>query len=414
MFLSTIRANPAGWLIVAVIFVALSFSFAARMSLPVLIPGWEKEFGWSRTFLSGGAAMIMIVMGATAILMGNLLDKFGPRYLVAGGLMLSGASYATSAMMESKLFFIAVFCIGSAIGYGVVSLPIATATISRQFVQGRGFAVSIGTAGVGGGQFLFLPFIAMAVASVGWRPTLAVFGIVVIAMGFLSLAFLESKPVVHKDVAGSPAASSRIGTKIAHLMRHPVFWLIGGAYVICGFTTAGVVKVHLIPYAALCGFTLAEGAWTIGLLAGFDMVGMILSGWLTDRVHRPALLGSVYFLRALTFIMLFFVTDNYPLLLFFAALFGILDFATVPPTSGLVASHLGLNTMGLTMGILFAGHSIGGALGAWLAGYFFDLFALYDWVWMMGLGLALVAAVLAWSVPENRHLAPAAAEPATV
>jgi MFS family permease len=411
MFLSTIRANPGGWLIVAVIFVALSFSFAARMSLPVLIPGWEKEFGWSRTFLSGGAALIMIVMGATAILMGNLLDKFGPRYLVASGLVLSGASYAASAMMESKLFFIAVFCIGSAIGYGIISLPIATATISRQFVQGRGFAVSIGTAGVGGGQFLFLPFIAMSVVSVGWRPTLVVFGIVVIALGFLSLAFLDGKPIQHKDVAGSPAASSRIGTKIAHLMRHPVFWLIGGAYVICGFTTAGVVKVHLIPYAALCGFTLAEGAWTIGLLAGFDMVGMIASGWLTDRMHRPTLLGSVYFLRALTFIMLFFVTDNYPLLLFFAVLFGTLDFATVPPTSGLVASHLGLNTMGLTMGLLFAGHSIGGALGAWLAGYFFDLFALYDWVWMMGLALALVAAVLAWSVPEKRDAVPVAVEP---
>ena len=412
MFLSTIRANPAGWLIVAVIFTALSFSFAARMSLPVLIPTWEEEFGWTRTFLSGGAALIMVVMGATAVLMGNMLDKFGPRYLVAGGMVLSGACYAASAMMESQLFFLLVFCVGSAIGYGIVSVPIATATISRQFVEGRGFAVSVGTAGVGGGQFLFLPFIAMAIVSLGWRPTMIVFGIVVMALGLVSLAFLESKPVVQKDVAGSPAASSRISAKIAYLVRQPVFWLIGGAYVICGFTTAGIVKVHLIPYAALCGFTLAEGAWTIGLLAGFDMVGMIVSGWLTDRMHRPALLGSIYFLRALTFIMLFFITGNYPLLLLFAVLFGTLDFATVPPNSALVASHLGLNTMGLTMGIMFAGHSIGGALGAWLAGYFFDLFALYDWVWIMGLALALLAAVLAWSVPEKRDIGPVSAKPA--
>lgn len=412
MFLNTIRANPKGWLIVAVMFVALSFSFAARMSLPVLIPGWEEEFGWSRTFLSGGAALIMVVMGATAPFMGNLLDKFGPRYLVCGGLVIGGGCYTLTAMMDAQWFFIAIFCMGAAFGYGIISLPIASATISKQFTEGRGFAVSVGTAGVGGGQFLFLPLIAMSVAALGWRPTLVGFGILVMAMGVLSLAFIDNDRPARRDHPDSPAVSHTLGAKLVFLFRKPVFWLIGSAYVICGFTTAGIVKVHLIPYSALCGFTLTEGAASIGVLAGFDMVGMIAAGWLTDRMHRPALLGTVYFLRALTFIMLFFITDNYAMLLFFAVLFGTLDFATVPPTSSLVASHLGINTMGLTMGVLFLGHSIGGALGAWLGGYFFDLFARYDWVWILGLGLALLAAVLAWSIPEKRETSPAGAEPA--
>jgi MFS family permease len=411
MFMSTIRANPRGWLIVGVIFVALSFSFAARMSLPVLIPGWGEEFGWSREFLSSGASLIMIVMGATAPFMGNLLDKFGPRYLVAGGLVISGACYAMTSMMDSQLFFVAVFCIGAAFGYGIISLPIATATVSRQFTENRGLAVSIGNAGVGGGQMIFLPVIAMLISTLGWRDTILAYGIIVMAVGVLSLAFLDKeRPPPRADSEGVSASSS-LGAKLSYLFHRPVFWLVGGAYVICGFTTAGVVKVHLIPYAAACGFTLTEGAASIGVLAAFDMVGVVLSGWLTDRVHRPALLGTVYLLRALTFVMLFFITDSYLVLLLFAALFGTLDFATVPPTSGLVASHLGLNTMGFTMGLLFTGHSIGGALGAWLGGYFFDLTGRYDWVWFIGFGLALLAAVLAWSVPEKREGTPAA-EPA--
>jgi predicted MFS family arabinose efflux permease len=134
---------------------------------------------------------------------------------------------------------------------------------------------------------------------------------------------------------------------------------------------------------------------------------MILSGYMTDRMHRPALLGGIYFLRALTFVMLFFITDNVTLLFAFAVLFGTLDFATVPPTAGLVASHLGIQTMGLTMGILFAGHSVGGAIGALLAGAIYDLSARYDWVWIIALALALVAAVLAWCVPEKRETASA-------
>ena len=84
----------------------------------------------------------------------------------------------------------------------------------------------------------------------------------------------------------------------------------------------------------------------------------------------------------------------------------------MPPTASLVASHLGVRTMGLTMGILFAGHSVGGALGALTGGHLYDLYARYDWVWLIALSLAMVAAVLAWSIPEKREAVPAEPSPA--
>lgn len=410
MLPSVIRANPRGWVVVGVLFFALALSFGARMSLPVLIPGWEAEFGWSRSFLSGGAALIMIIMGSVAPFAGNLLDRFGPRYLVAGGMVLSGLSITASVLMEGQWFFIVVYCAAAAVGYGIVSMPVATATIARHFERKRGLATSIGTAGVGGGQLLFIPLLAWAVTAVGWRPTLAAFGILIALLGIGSLLFLDNARPGDRTGSEGAASVATLGTKILLLVRSPVFWLIGGAYVICGFTTAGVVKVHLIPYAALCGFDLTTGAAANGVLAGFNMVGMVLSGYLTDRLHRPALLGSVYFLRALTFVLLFFITDNVALLFAFAVLFGTLDFATVPPTASLVASHLGVRTMGLSMGMLFAGHSLGGALGALTAGSLYDLYARYDWVWIIALMLAVVAAILAWSIPEKRETA--AAEPA--
>ncbi len=246
------------------------------------------------------------------------------------------------------------------------------------------------------------------VTAYGWRTSVAFFGILIAAVGVMSFVLIgrERQPD-HRRAPGEPETHG-IGRKLVYLARSPVFLLIGSAYVICGFTTTGVIKVHLIPYASLCGFDLTTGAAAIGIVAGFDMVGMIISGYLTDRLNRPMLLGCVYFLRALTFVMLFFVTDNIVLLFAFAVLFGTLDFATVPPTAGLIASHLGVGTMGFNMGILFAGHSLGGAIGALLAGQLYDWSARYDWVWIIALGLALVAAVLAWCVPEKRETAPAA------
>ena len=403
-----------------VIFFTVSFSFAARMSLPVLIPVWEVEFKWSRTFLTFGAALIMIVMGGVAPYAGHLLDKFGPRYLVSGGTILSGCCVVFGASMDSSSLllspvwvFIGVYCVLSAVGYGMVSLPVATATITREFVENRGLATSIGTSGVGGGQLLFIPIMAWAIELAGWRPTLIFFGFLIIAMGVLAFFFLPGETVSTDPNKQTGDRSKSFLTKFEILIRSPVFWLLGGAYFICGFTTAGIVKVHLIPYAASCGFTITAGAAATGVLAGFDMVGMVISGYLTDKWHRPGLLGSIYFMRALTFIMLFFITDNYPLLFIFAIIFGTLDFATVPPTAGLVASHLGVSTMGFNMGILFLGHSLGGALGAISAGALFDLFQTYDWTWMAGLALALIAAVLAWSVPEKREITPVLVKAAT-
>ena len=71
-----------------------------------------------------------------------------------------------------------------------------------------------------------------------------------------------------------------------------------------------------------------------------------------------------------------------------------------------MGDHLGLRTMGLSMGLMFAGHSFGGALGSLFGGVAYDYIASYDWVWLAGLALAFIASILAWSVPEASRARP--------
>lgn len=108
-------------------------------------------------------------------------------------------------------------------------------------------------------------------------------------------------------------------------------------------------------------------------------------------MNRVVLLGSIYVLRGLTFLLLMNVGTDYEQLVLFAVLFGAVDYATIPVTASLVASHLGLRVMGLAMGLISAGHSIGAAAGAFLGGYLFDLSAHYDWVWASSVLLAVAA-----------------------
>jgi len=80
---------------------------------------------------------------------------------------------------------------------------------------------------------------------------------------------------------------------------------------------------------------------------------------------------------------------------------GVVDYSTVPITSSLVASHLGIERMGLAAGLISAGHAVGGSLGAFLGGYLFDRTASYGLVWWSGVWLAIVAAVLVLPLGER-------------
>jgi MFS family permease len=218
------------------------------------------------------------------------------------------------------------------------------------------------------------------------------------------------KPVTARPkVARKKEPSGSIFTETAALFHKPVFHLLLWSYVICGFTTSGIIEVHLLPYAAACGFPPLESAYAYGILSAVNLGGMVLAGWLTDRMHRPLLLGSIYILRGLAFVVLIWAAHDIHLLFLFAVLFGVFDYSTVPVTASLAASNLGLRVMGLTMGLLSAGHALGAAVGAQLAGILYDLYAEYLWVWVMAIVLALFAGILCFCIKEDRRPQDAAA-----
>jgi MFS family permease len=152
----------------------------------------------------------------------------------------------------------------------------------------------------------------------------------------------------------------------------------------------------LLPFAAFCGFPPIPSATAYGLLSLVNLIGMIAAGWLTDRVNRPMLLAAIYMLRALTFILLGSIPGtSIEMLFLFAVLFGAVDYSTVPVTASLVASHVGIKTMGLAMGLISAGHALGGAMGAFAGGYIFTATQTYTLVWTGSVWLAVGAGALA-------------------
>jgi MFS family permease len=385
-------------MLVGFAFLALALSFSARASTGLMMPVWEQELGWSRSYVSGTVAVTLIIMAILAPIVGRAVDRYGARVLLSGGLILLGLGCLAVAAVSNRYVFTIAFAALSGLGFSIVATHVVSTAIARAFDKRRGLALGIALSGSTGGQFVILPLIALILAQWSWRWSYLALGI-----GMLVLA-----PVLWRMLAPQPGTQTArhlteasFRTDFAMLMRRPAFHILFWSFLLCGFTTTGVIETHLMPYAQYCGFGPIESAAAYGLLSGANMLGMIFAGWLCDRMNRVFLLGTIYVLRGFTFIVLLNIGSDIEPLIIFAVLFGIVDYSTVPPTASLVASHLGLRVMGLAMGLISGGHSLGGAAGAYFGGYLFDNIGRYDWIWLSSIFLAIVAGLMVYLLKDK-------------
>ncbi len=80
---------------------------------------------------------------------------------------------------------------------------------------------------------------------------------------------------------------------------------------------------------------------------------------------------------------------------------GVLWLSTVPLTNGTVATIFGVENMSMLGGLVFLFHQVGAFLGGWLGGYLYDAVGSYDSVWMIAMGLSVLAGVLNLPIRER-------------
>lgn len=388
-------------LVITLGFVALALAYAARAAVGLMMPVWETEFGWSRTFISTAVAFALIVMAALAPIGGRLVDIQGSRNTLVAGLVVLSLGCAAMLAIGTKAVFILTFVALSAIGFGLVATHVVSTAVEQQLDRNQGLATGIATSGATAGQFLILPLIALALTTLDWRWSYAGLSLASVLLGLIVYWTLSPRVDAAGDIGQSANPQRDLKRDLRSILTNATFHLLFWSYFICGYTTSGVIETHFLPYASFCGFPPVPSAAAYGVLSVANLAGMIAVGWLTDRMNRPLLLGTIYLIRALTFVVLVNVGADYQILMLFAVMFGLVDYSTVPVTASLIASHVGLRVMGLAFGLVSAGHQIGGAFGAYLGGYLFDLYAQYTWVWWSPFALAVCASALVFLIRDR-------------
>jgi predicted MFS family arabinose efflux permease len=375
----------------------LALALGMRVSLALFISAINTHTGAGLLAISFAFAVSQLVWGLAQPVAGAIADRYGAGRVIAGGILMIAAGYALVPAAGSAAMLVFVIGILIACGAGAAGTSIALAAVARLVpVEKRAMASGIVSAGTSVGQFTLVPLAQALIGWVGWMA--ALWWLAAIAVATAPLAWVlrgKSAP------ASGAAREERLGEAVKRAFGDRSYMLLNLGFFTCGFHVA-FIMTHLPGVVAYCALPPAVGAWSLGVIGLFNIVGSLAVGWAMGRWRSKSLLACLYAGRAVAVALFLLAPKTEVTFLVFAAILGVTWLSTIPPTGGLVAKFYGPRYMATLFGIVLLSHQIGGFLGAYLGGVAFEATGSYDWMWYADIALALGAALVHLPIREPR------------
>ena len=405
-----------GWVVVALTFCVNVTAAGTRSAATLLISPLQAEFGWSRAAVSGPGGLNLLLFGMGAPAAGWLVDRYGVRRVVMVALAVVTAGLVGTAVIRQWWQLLLFW--GLLVGFGTSATPVlAAAVANRWFVKHRGVTLGLLTNGNAAGQMIFLPLLTSVIVVTGWRGSM--FFMAAVAFGLMTLvslwmrdepAHVGLEPYGREESTASGAVRSEpavSATPIRDAFHSPTFWLLSSGFFVCGLTANGLIGLHLIPHVVEdLGIGMVVASLIVGVMGGISFVGTLGAGWLVDRIDPRKVLALAYFLRGCSLFLLPFV-DTVPGLVLFATVYGIDWYATGPSTVAIAADTFGRRAAASIFGWIFLAHQLGATLAGYGAGVVYDVFGEYQYAFLAGATMAILAAALVMQIsPRAPRLAP--------
>ncbi|MGA5324489.1 MFS transporter [Streptomyces seoulensis] len=403
-------AGHRAWWVVAVTGTAIVVA-GAYSTLPGILQGpLRQDFGWSRGAIGLAVSVNMVLYGLTAPYAAALLDRFGVRRVVTAALLTVAAGAGLTTTMTAAWQFTLLWGLLAGAGTGALSMTLGAAVTDRWFDRHKGLVTGVLSSASVLGQMVFLPALSWIIDHHRWRPALVTLTLAALAVIPLVVLVLRDHPaqvgqrpydsaVFVSAPAPVPGAARRTLAVLRQAGRTPPFWLLAGAFAVCGASTNGVMWSHFTPAAHDHGMPVTTASTLLAGIGVFNVAGTVAAGRLTDRLDARRLLAAFFTLRGtllLALPLIMTATVRAPMLAF-VVLFGLLDLATVPPAVALCRVHWGEDSA-IVFGWTNAAHQLGAALAAFLAGTARDAFGTYDPVWLALAAACAAAALLSLAI----------------
>ena len=337
-------------------------------------------------------SILIVLQTGLSPLQGWLIERFGPRLLIALGTAMSGLSWVLAAQVQSVAGLYLVYGGLGGIGTGIVYVGIVGLMV-KWFPDRRGFAAGMVAAGYGIGAMLTTFPIADMLKASGYQHTMVVFGCILGAIGVLAALGMKTPPRERGfRLAALAANDATPDSRPGEMLRTPLFWLLfvmmtmmstGGLMVISQFASFshdfGVAEMSVFGFAAL-PLALTVDRITNGLTRPFF-------GWVSDRIGRENTMAVAFILEAAAiFLMLAFRANPLALVVLSGLVFfGWGEIFSLFPST--LTDSFGTRHATTNYGCLYIAQGIGSVLGGPVAALIHD--ASGSWLVVFGLVIAM-------------------------
>ncbi|MDB5989137.1 MAG: Oxalate:formate antiporter, partial [Herbaspirillum sp.] len=182
------------------------------------------QLGVSLTQIQITFSIFIVLQTFLSPLQGYLIDKFGPRLLLAAGAIMTGLSWVLSASAGSLTALYITYGLLGGVGTGIIYVGIVGLMVAW-FPDKRGMAAGMVAAGYGMGAVLSTFPVTTSIAKLGYQPTLVNFGFIFGAVAFLAALGMKRPP---KDWMADYVARNKKtnGVSSGKMLKTPLFWLM--------------------------------------------------------------------------------------------------------------------------------------------------------------------------------------------
>jgi MFS family permease len=232
---------------------------------------------------------------------GSWVDRYGVRWLMAGGALLAGMGFILLSQVTAFWQFLLIRWLLVTTGGAFISSMVVSVTIARWFVRKRGRAIAIATLGQGISK-VGIPLLAATLFIwLGWRHTWSVFGIMtIILVIFPAIVFMRRSPeemgLYPDGIRAGPSDVNESQRKMAspsranvdtvwtrrEIVRTSAFWLLCITFGMANVGIAGL-NLHVFSHITDMGYPSFIAATVMSIIAFTQLGSTLVWGFLSER-----------------------------------------------------------------------------------------------------------------------------------
>lgn len=398
-----------GWYVVIGSFLVLSINYGARYCFGIFVKPLAAEYEWSRSVISLGASLNMFVYSVGSIVVGRIVDRVAPRWIITTGALIASLSFILTSFVKTPWQFYIVYGLMAGMGASGLGVVVTNSSVGKWFIRKRGLALGMATMGISFGTIVLTPTAGFIVKNYNWQTGFLFLGVVIFIIGVTlsHLLMKRTSPEAYGLLPDGETAAEEV-LKInngpppprmpyGEMFRDMRFWTLGVAFGLAIMTLMSVF-VHQVAYALDNGIDKIAAASSLGAVGMAGFAGQFFFGWFSDRLRDAkysAILGMAIMIAGMVILLNAATVQS---LYVYALVYGFGYGCLAPMMPILAADRFGRHVLGSVYGMLTFFIGLGGSIGPLIGGVVYDVFGSYRYVWQLNILTLIVVALMLFTL----------------